>query len=151
MYSRVLVPVHGGPQDRRAINLAAAVTRADGTSELTLVYVVEVPQRHSLDSDMPRDVDLGEAVLAEASDQARSQHHHRWNRVTTELLQARAAASAIVDEAIERGVDVIILAATNRLRRGSLSQGATVPYTLDHAPCDVLIIRPFAESTGGLL
>jgi nucleotide-binding universal stress UspA family protein len=142
VYRRILVPVHGGALDQHAVDLAARVANKKGDSDLTLVYVVEVPQRHALDSEMPCDIEEGESVLQDARQYAESLRDTKWRNITTELLQARLASSAIVDESIERGSDVIILAAANRRRRGSLTQGETVPFVLDHAPCNVLLIRP---------
>lgn len=142
MYRRILVPVHGGALDQYAINLAASVCDRKGGTDLTLVYVVEVPQRLALDFELPCEIEDGETVLQDARKYAESIKGATWRKVFTELLQARVAASAIVDESIERGSEAIILAAANRRRRGSLTQGETVPFVLDNAPCNVLLIRP---------
>lgn len=144
MYRRILVPVHGGPLDHHAISLAASVCDEQGGSDLTLVYVVEVPQRLSLDADLPCQIEEGESVLRSAREYASSIRNVKWRKISTELLQARMAASAIVDESIERGADAIVLASTNRRRRGTLTQGDTVPFVLDNAPCNVLLVRASA-------
>jgi nucleotide-binding universal stress UspA family protein len=148
MYRRILVPVHGGAADRSAIDLAAAVTDRDRSAELILVFVVEVPQRYALDADLPIQIEHGEDVLEQSLDYARSVRDARWGTLSTELLQARMPAAAIVDEAIERAADVIIFTATNRRRRGRVDQGATVPYALNNAPCDVLVTRPVGLNRG---
>lgn len=141
MYRRILVPVHGGPLDQYALDLAARVCDKDGGTDLTLVYVVEVPQRLALDADIPCDIEDGESVLQSAAKYAQSIRGVKWHKVTTELLQARQAAAAIVDESTERGSDAIILASANRRRRGRLTQGETVPFILDSAPCNVILVR----------
>jgi nucleotide-binding universal stress UspA family protein len=141
VYRRILVPVHGGTLDQHAINLAAAICDKKGGTDLTLVYVVEVPQRLALDADLPCQIEDGESVLRSAKQFATSIGDVKWRKVSTELLQARLAASAIVDESIERGADAIVLASTNRRRRGTLTQGETVPFVLDNAPCNVLLVR----------
>jgi nucleotide-binding universal stress UspA family protein len=148
VYRRILVPVHGGQLDRKSIDLAAAICESRDDTELTLVYVVEVAQRLPLDADLPCQIEDGESVLTAASDYANSLKRSKWRKVSTELLQARVAASALVDEAIERGAEAIVLSATNRRRRGSLTQGDTVPYILDNAPCTVYMIRPGFEEGG---
>ncbi len=142
MYRRILVPVHGGALDHYAIDLAASIADHKGGTDLTLVYVVEVPQRLSLDSDLPCEIEDGESVLQEARRFAESIKGVKWRKIATELLQARVASSAIVDESIERGAEAIVLASANRRRRGSLTQGETVPFVLDHAPCTVMLVRP---------
>jgi nucleotide-binding universal stress UspA family protein len=141
VYRRILVPVHGGALDEHAIDLAASVCDRKGGSHLTLVYVVEVPQRMSLDSELPCEIEDGETVLKAARDYAESKGDAKWRKISAELLQARMASSAIVDESIERGADAIVLATANRRRRGSLTQGDTVPFVMDNAPCNVLVIR----------
>jgi nucleotide-binding universal stress UspA family protein len=142
VYRRILVPVHGGALDEYAVNLAAAVCDQNGGTDLTLVYVVEVPQRLPLDADLPCEIEDGESVLQAARRYAESIRGVNWRKVATELLQARVASSAIVDESIERGADAIVLSAANRRRRGTLTQGDTVPFVLDNAPCTILLVRP---------
>jgi nucleotide-binding universal stress UspA family protein len=142
VYRRILVPVHGGVLDQHAINLAASIADSKGNTDLTLVYVVEVPQRLALDSDLPCEIEAGESVLQDARRYAESIKGVKWRKTSTELLQARMASSAIVDESIERGSEAIILASANRRRRGTLTQGETVPFILDHAPCTVMLVRP---------
>jgi nucleotide-binding universal stress UspA family protein len=142
VYRRLLVPVHGGALDQYAIDLAASISDRKGGTDLTLVYVVEVPQRLALDAELPCDIEEGESVLNDARQYAESLKGTKWRKISSELLQARLASAAIVDESIERGSDVIVLATANRRRRGTLTQGDTVPFVLDNAPCNVLIVRP---------
>lgn len=144
VYRRIVVPVSGDWRDRFAINLSRAVAKLHGT-DLTLVYVVEVPRALPLDADLPRDIEHGEQVLSSAADYARSVGDGSWLHVVTELLQARSAAAAVVDEAIDREADAIVLAASNRLEHGVLTQGETVPYVFKNAPCDVLVVRARSE------
>ena len=65
--------------------------------------------------------------------------------VLTELLQAREAGPAIVDEAVERGIDLIIMAISYKKPFGEFDLGSTVPYVLKNAPCRVLIWREAIE------
>lgn len=139
-YSRIIVPVHGTHSDKKAIELA--VMLGSGTrSEIVLVYVVEVVQSLPLEADLPGDVSIGETVLAQAEEWASSVTDGRVGRVSPELLQARSAGAAIVDEAIERGADVIVMALRQHMRHGQPTPGATVPYVLQNAPCEVVVTR----------
>lgn len=144
----MVVPVNGGATDFQVIDLAIAIATTGSGTDLTLVYVVEVPQQHALDADLPDEIRRGEAVMARAEDYARGHGHAVWGALTATLLQARFAAAAIVDEAIERSADAIILATRNEQRLGLLTQGETVPYVLDNAPCDVLVLRVATDSEG---
>jgi nucleotide-binding universal stress UspA family protein len=145
LYRRIVVPVLGSEQDTRAIDLAIAIAGRYGGCELTLVYVAEVPQHLPLDADLPDEVTNGEAVLERTAEYAQAGSDTRWQRITTELLQARSASAAIVDEAIERGADAVVLAAENHREHGVITQGETVPYVLKNAPCDVVLVRSLAE------
>lgn len=140
------MPVHGGPSDFRTIDAAAALAERGGNSELALVYVVEVPQQFTLDADLPDAVQAGEAVIERAERYAGGTEDDAWRRISGTLLQARYAAAAVVDEAIERGADAIVIGTTNQRRYGVLTQGETVPYVLDNAPCDVIVLRLIGES-----
>ena len=48
-------------------------------------------------------------------------------------------------EAIDRAADAIVLATSNRIDRGVLTQGETVPYVFKNAPCNVLVVRARPE------
>jgi nucleotide-binding universal stress UspA family protein len=110
-------------------------------AEVTLVYVVEVKQSLPLDADMPEAVAVGESALERAERYARNRAEYRLQRMMPELLQARSAGAAIVDEAIERDIDVIVMASRNRQHFGETTIGETVPYILKNAPCEVLLAR----------
>lgn len=145
-FRSVVVPVNGGATDFRVIDLAFGIASAGNGTDLALVYVLEVPQQHALDADLPNEIRQGETVISRAEEYARSRGHGVWGALTATLLQARFAAAAIVDEAIERNADAIILATRNERRLGLLTQGETVPYVLDNAPCDVLVLRVAPDS-----
>jgi nucleotide-binding universal stress UspA family protein len=58
------------------------------------------------------------------------------------LLQARDVGAALVDEAVELGVDTIILGLPYRKRfGGDFALGTTLPYVFQNAPCQVLVMR----------
>jgi nucleotide-binding universal stress UspA family protein len=145
VYRRIVVPVQGSDLDTRAIDLAVAVAGRLGGCTLTLVYVAEVPQHLPLDADLPDEVTGGEKILERTAAYAQGGNETRWQRITTELLQARSAAAAIVDEAIERAADAVVLGVENHREHGVVTQGETAPYVLKNAPCDVILIRALSE------
>ena len=137
---RLVVPVIGQRTDERAIRVAARI--ADHTSvELTLIHVVEVPQQLPLDAELPAEIERGEAILRSAETFTESLLTGRSVQVQSELLQSRTAGSAVVDEAIERGSKLIIMAARLRSRHGKVGLGETARYILQTAPCEVMILR----------
>lgn len=145
-YKRVIVPILGEPTDHRAIELATSVANSDD-AEITLVHVVEVAQSLPLEAEMPTEIDAGEKSLEGAEQWARQYANRKIRVITPELLQARSAGTAIVDEAIERNADLIVMALRNHKRHGRPTVGETVPYVLKNAPCEVMITR-LAPSNG---
>jgi nucleotide-binding universal stress UspA family protein len=139
-YRRILVPIHGNEGDFRALELAGLLADRKN-ADITLVYVVEVKQSLPLDADMPQAVSAGEAALDRAEHFARQCAEHRLLRINPELLQARSAGAAIVDEAIERDIDLIVIASRNREHFGRVTVGDTVPFILKNAPCEVILAR----------
>ena len=65
----------------------------------------------------------------------------RNTTIVTELLQARAVGPAIVDEAIERDAEAIVMTAAIHRRHGRPTLGDTTDHVLLNAPCEVVVIR----------
>jgi nucleotide-binding universal stress UspA family protein len=59
----------------------------------------------------------------------------------TEILQARDVGTAIVDEALERDVDLIVMGIEYKRKFGEFDLGNTAPYVLKNAPCRVWLAR----------
>lgn len=138
--TRLLVPVAGNDSDERLLNYVAKITQRKNV-DITLMYVVEVDQELPLDAELPADVTHGEEVLERARETLRRAVDLRTSDVSTDMLQARAAGPAIVDEATQDGTDAIILVANVFKRMGKLTIGETVDYVLKNAPCEVIVLR----------
>jgi nucleotide-binding universal stress UspA family protein len=135
-FSRVLVPVQGHPDDDIAIRVACNFARID-KAKVFVVHVIEVPRSKALDAEMMQETARGEEALEQAelvSEQVRC-------AAEGELLQAREAGPAIVDEARDKNVDLIVMGLPYRTRLGEFYVGSTVNYILKHAPCRVWICR----------
>ena len=65
------------------------------------------------------------------------------------LLQARDVGAALVDEAIERDADLLVVGLPYRTKfGGDFAMGRTIPYVLKNAPCAVWVVRePIPEET----
>jgi nucleotide-binding universal stress UspA family protein len=142
-FQRLIVPVNGTAGDARAIDLVGRLVQKQMAS-VTLIYVVEVAQSMPLDAELPAEIEKGEIILGNAEQAARRILVHKGETVLTELLQARSAGSAIVDEAIERNADAIVMAACNHHHHGKTTLGETVGYVLKNAPCEVIVLRQVA-------
>lgn len=133
---RVLVPVNGNPTDDDIVALACGLAKRQ-RAEVYAMYVIEVNRRLPLDAELASETSHGEATL----DRAERQAHELGVDLKTELVQARDVGTAIVDEALARQVELIILGMPYRKKFGEFDLGKTAPYVLKHAPCSVWIAR----------
>ena len=135
---RLLVPFNRTPASHRGLDVALSLADSEKDSRVYAVFVVEVDRRFPLDADLPDSSDEGERCLAEAEDLAQS---HR-TICEGEILQARDAGTAIVDEAVELGVDAIVLGVERGSEEGQVFEaGHTADFILRHAPCEVIVVR----------
>jgi nucleotide-binding universal stress UspA family protein len=115
---------------------------------MTLVYVVEVPQAMPIDAELPGEINRGEQVLAGAEAYLKSRLGERNAEVLSELLQARTAGAAIVDEATEQHADLVMMATENRINHGKITFGESVSYVLKNCPCEVVLVRLAVDRDG---
>ncbi len=134
--SRILVAVSGTSADEEAIKLACDLAKKS-KAEVYVVYVIEVKRSLPLDAVIESEIEKAEKVLTRAEDIAGDRDYE----VETDLIQARDAGPAIVDEAMERNVDLILMGLAYKKRFGSFSLGRVIPYVLEEAPCRVLLLR----------
>jgi nucleotide-binding universal stress UspA family protein len=132
----LLVPVDGSDAGYNALAFACDVAHRRKAS-VNVVSVIEVPRALPIDADLDADEARCEAVLDRAERIARD---HRV-KLRGELIQARKAAHAIVDEATERDVDVIVLGVAYDRPYGRFQLGALPEYVLEHANSEVWLIR----------
>jgi nucleotide-binding universal stress UspA family protein len=156
---QILVPVDGTEVSLEAVSVACATAKRS-KGKVYVVYVVEVHRSLPLDADLDADAARGSDILDEAEKRAEAEDYE----VEVDLLQARDAGHAIVDDAIERGVDAIVLSVGYKrpltegggfawpkggkpsLLPGEFSLGRVSQYILENAPCEVWLIRlPMAE------
>ena len=133
---KVLVPVNGSKADEEAIRLSCQLAKKVG-GKIYVTYVIQVDRTLPLDAEVRSQIDRAEQVL----DQAECIAEEQDCDVETDLLQAREIGPAVVDEAIERGVDLIAIGVSYEKEFGEFSLGSTIPYVLKNAPCQVLIYR----------
>src|SRR5687768_6083949 len=112
-FERVVVPIAGADIDARALDILPELFNKNGGT-ITFLYVLEVPQAMPLDADLPGEVAAGDRALQQVEFATRRALPSRSVRIVTELLQARAAGPAIVDEAIDRAAEAIIMTAAVR-------------------------------------
>jgi APA family basic amino acid/polyamine antiporter len=136
-YSNILVPVASGYPSDEAMDLACRLAR-ERRSRIVAMTVVTVPLELPLDAYLPDEV--GEAD--EQLDEARAIGESYGVPVTTRIVRARNSGRAIVDEAVRRGAEIIVMGGPRRIRlqRGRRAIfGDTVDFVLKHAPTRVMV------------
>lgn len=133
---RILVPVNDRPACAQAFRWACQLARYS-RSELYAIYVYEVPLELALNSETLHEDTRGEEILTRIEAIALEEKC----KLHASLLQARHAGPAIVLEAEERRMDLIVLGISLRQRLESGVLGATSNYVLKHAPCEVILTR----------
>lgn len=135
-FSRVLIPITGSRVDNDIIKLACELAKRP-KGKVFVAYVIQVRRTLPLEAEIESEIKKGEDFLEKAEIVAEQQDYE----VETDLLQAREIGPAIVDEAVEKGVDIIMMGMAYKKRFGEFSLGSVVPYVLKNAPCPVLLLR----------
>jgi len=134
-FHKILVPVAGTEADEEAIKLADRLLAKKNRGEICAVHVISIERALPLDAEIESEIRKAEDILNHIESIAEGQ----GCKIETELLQAREVAPAIVDEAIEREVDLILIGVTYKRRFGEFSLGDVAPYVLKNAPCRVIL------------
>ncbi|MBA2700559.1 MAG: universal stress protein [Chloroflexi bacterium] len=143
-FRHAVIALNGGPSDKRIVRLA--VDQAGRSkARLIAVHVVEIDWTLPLDADIAGRSEDVQRVL----DMAESMAESAKVKMEPVLLQARDVGAAIVDEATERGADLVIVGLPYRTRfGGDFAIGRTIPYILQNAPCAVWVVRePMTEES----
>ncbi len=135
-FDRILVPVSGSTADEEAIKLACTLAKKS-KAKIHVVYIIQIKRSLPLDAEIESEIKRAEEVLTSAEDIASERDYE----VDTDLLQAREVGPAIVDEVVERDIDLIIMGIGYKKHFGVFSLGVAVPHVLKEAPCRVLLLR----------
>jgi len=135
-YKKVMVPVVGTEADTEAVKLACRLARKD-KGKVLAISVVTVKRALPLDAEIDSEIRNAEEVLDGMENTAEEEDYE----VETDVLQAREVGPAIVDEAVERGVDLILMGVKYKRHFGQFNVGNVVPYVLKNAPCPVLLYQ----------
>lgn len=135
---KILVGVKQAADVDELVNLAAHVA-APGRVEIVCLHVVEVPPATPLDA---RDRALDAPARAVERAVKRLARRHRGRRFSVEVLRARHAGKAVVDELKERRFDLAVLGYHHKRSFSELLLGTTARYLAERAPCRLLMSVP---------
>ena len=160
-FSTILVPVFGTKLDDDIVSTAgrladAELEEGEVPPRLDVVYVAELPLTVPIDSPLPSGVrERAERALERAREVG---DEYENVEVTTNLIPARSIGSGIVQEARDKGAEVIVMGGEppTRIRGGAIlggiggarpdEIGEVTEYVLKKAPCRVLLTAPPEES-----
>jgi APA family basic amino acid/polyamine antiporter len=137
-FRSILVPIAPGYASDEAMDFACRLA-AERRASIIAFTAIQVPLELPLDTYLPDDVAEANAQL----DEARAIGASYGVRVIERIARTRNVGRAIVDEAIRRGSEVIVMAGPRRvqLQRGRRQIfGDAVDFVLRHAPCRVMIV-----------
>lgn len=140
-FERVLVPVGGTQADDAAVRLAATLL-AGTTGSVSLLHVIEVPFERELEAQDPAALAFADEVLERAEALCSAEKV----AVSTSIAQARAAGTAIVDDAVAERADLIVMGLPYKKRfGGGWDAGRTVPYVMRNSTAPVWCLRAATE------
>jgi basic amino acid/polyamine antiporter, APA family len=134
-FDRVLVPMKLGPIGEEMVATAVALAKERG-ARVDALFVVVVPLDRQLDAPL---YDLEEQAAASLAEAVLLGEEHGVH-VEPVTVRARSLGRAIVDQAVERESDLIVVGSSPRWRRQSAFFSPTVDFVLRSAPCEVLVV-----------
>ena len=133
-FKSILVPVAGTEVDEETMKLACRLAKKS-KGQIWSVYVITIKRSLPLDAEIESEIREAEGILDYIERVAEEENYE----VETDIIQSREVGPAIVDEAVERKVDLILMGIKYKLRFGQFSLGNAVPYVLKNAPCPVIL------------
>jgi nucleotide-binding universal stress UspA family protein len=133
-FLNILVPVAGTKADEGALELACNLAKKK-KGKIFAVHVIPIERSLPLDAEIRPEIGRAEDILAQAENIAQDM----GCMVETDILQAREVGPAIIDEAKERDIDMILVGVTYKKHYGQFCLGDVLPYVLKNAPCRVIL------------
>jgi nucleotide-binding universal stress UspA family protein len=138
VFHRILVPVTGTEADEETMRMACWIAKRD-KSRLYAMYVITIKRSLPLEAEIEAETRKAEEILDRVEKVAAGEDY----QLETDLLQAREIAPTIIDEAVERKIDLIMMGVRYQKRFGQFSLGNIVPYIIKNAPCQVMLYSQF--------
>ena len=137
LFRRAMIALNGAESDARIVRLVTDLAKMSKAG-IIAVHVVEIDWTLPLDADVAGASEVAQRVL----DVAEAIAEDSKLKFEPVLLQARDVGAALVDEAVEREADLLVMGLPYRKRfGGDFVVGRTIPYVLKNAPCAVWVVR----------
>jgi APA family basic amino acid/polyamine antiporter len=143
-YRNIVVPIAPGYPSDEAMDIACRLARERGT-RIVAMTVIEVSLELPLDAFLPDQVHEANEQL----DEARAIGESYGVNVVSRIVRARNAGRAVVDEAVRRNSEIIVMGGPRRVRLAAGKRaifGDTVDFVLKHAPIRVMVVAARATA-----
>jgi APA family basic amino acid/polyamine antiporter len=134
IYDQLLVPVRDTQVSEEMMVLACQLA-TERRSSIDALYVIEVPLNLPIDASLPEERERARQVLENAAQAA----DMFGVKLTPVVVTARSAGRAIVEEAIARRSEVIVLGSQGKRRIADKVFGRTIDHVLNNLPCEAII------------
>jgi nucleotide-binding universal stress UspA family protein len=132
----IIIGVSNSPASLEAVTVACLAAK-NRRSQVHVVHVIEVKRSLPVNAELDTEARQGEQVLRRAEEAATQ----LGVQVKAELLQARLAGEALVEEARNRKADALAIGLGKSPILGHFRLGRTAQHILQHAETDVWLIR----------
>jgi basic amino acid/polyamine antiporter, APA family len=139
-FRSILVPIAAGYASDEAMDFACRLA-AERRASIVAFTAIDVPLDLPLDAELPDEVREANQQL----DEARAIGDSYGVTVIGRIARTRNIGRAIVDEAMRRGSEIIVMAGPRRVRLQTGRRqifGDAVDFVLRHAPCRVMVATP---------
>jgi nucleotide-binding universal stress UspA family protein len=144
MFKHILVPVDGSPTAQKAVEKAAGLAKAFGSS-VTAIYVIDPYPFTGLGSDFAygQAEYLSAAAIEakEATQAARQTLEQAGVNVKTSVVEAHAAWRGILEAAATVGADLIVMGSHGRRGLEKMVLGSVAQRVLSHSTLPVFVVR----------
>jgi nucleotide-binding universal stress UspA family protein len=139
-YTKILAPYDGSPGSSKALRRALWMARGQ-TAEVTVISVDEhVPRYAPAVGEIEEEISVRESIFEQLREQAVEVARGLGGSVKFEGRMGHAAQS-ILTLAKEGSFDLIVIGHTGHSGVWQALLGSTTARVVDHATCDVLVVR----------
>ena len=144
MFKHILIPVDGSPTAQKAVETAAGLAKAFGSS-VTAIYVIDPYPFTGLGSDFAygQAEYLSAAAIEakEATEAAQKTLQQVGVSVNISVVEAHAAWRGILETAAKVGADLIVMGSHGRHGLEKMVLGSVAQRVLSHSTLPVFVVR----------
>jgi len=144
MFKHILIPVDGSPTAQKAVETAAGLAKAFGSS-VTAIYVIDPYPFTGLGSDFAygQAEYLSAAAIEakEATEAAQKALQQVGVSVNISVVEAHAAWRGILETAAKVGADLIVMGSHGRHGLEKMVLGSVAQRVLSHSTLPVFVVR----------